>query len=383
MARIWTALILATVALFFAAWIYLPAPTYAFLYLSVGAPEICQWIVVVALLALLLAAPSESRSTIARFAVGAAVAAIALAGGPLVRASSVQRTFADAMRSMSVEPPERARTRAISALDLFRGIDSGSPKVTRGVVVGEPAGVPIRVDVYQPADSGTYPVLVQIYGGAWQRGAPGDNANFASLMASHGWVVFAIDYRHAPMFRWPAQLDDVRQGLVWIRDHAAAFDGDVSRVVLMGRSAGGHLAMMAAYSDPPIAVRGVVSYYGPADLADAYYHPPRPDPLDIRDVDIKFIGGPPDAAPSAYADASPVSYASRPQPPTLLVYGGRDNVVERRYGRALRDRLAEGGTKVAYLEIPWAGHGFDAVFNGVSSQLALYHTERFLAWAVR
>jgi acetyl esterase/lipase len=170
---------------------------------------------------------------------------------------------------------------------------------------------------------------------------------------------------------------------VWIRDHAGAYGGDVSRVVLMGRSAGAHLAMMAAYKNPPIAVRGVVSYYGPSDLPDAYRHPPRPDPLDIRDVDVKFIGGTPDAHPTEYADASPVSYANRSQPPTLLVYGARDNIVEARYGRILKNRLTSGGTPAAYLEIPWAGHGFDAVFNGVSSQIALYYTERFLTWAVR
>jgi acetyl esterase/lipase len=151
----------------------------------------------------------------------------------------------------------------------------------------------------------------------------------------------------------------------------------------MGRSAGGHLALTAAYRKPPVPIRAVVSYYGPSDLADAYRHPPRPDPLDIRDVDVKFIGTPPDVKPAEYADASPISYADRRQPPTLLVSGARDNIVEARYSRMLRDRLAAGGTKVAYLEIPWAGHGFDNVLNGVSAQLATYYTERFLAWAVR
>lgn len=383
MARLWIAACLAAVALVFAAWIYLPAPTYTFLYLSVGAPEICQWIAVVALLGLGLAVPDARHSTIARGASAGAAVALALAMPPLVRAGAVGRGFASAMREMSVEPPDPARTLVVSTFDLFRGIDPGAPKITRGIVFAQPGGAPLRLDVYQPPRAGKFPILIQIYGGAWQRGAPGDNAQFASLMASHGWIVFAIDYRHAPAFRWPAQLDDVDSALVWIRDHAGTYGGDVSRVVLMGRSAGGHLAMMAAYKNPPIDVRGVVSYYGPADLADAYNHPPRPDPLDIRDVDVKFIGGTPDARPAEYADASPVSYTNRPQPPTLLINGARDNIVEARYARALKDRLRSGGTPVAYLEIPWAGHGFDAVFSGVSSQLALYYTERFVAWAAR
>src|SRR5207249_2777236 len=149
-------------------------------------------------------------------------------------------------------------------------------------------------------------------------------------------------------------------------------------VALIGRSAGAHLAMLAAYRHPPLRVRGVVSYYGPADLANSYRHPPRPDPLHIRDVDEKFFGGNPDQMSRQYAEASPVSYAMHALPPTLLIYGARDNIVEARYGAEFRTLLAASGTPVAYLEIPWAGHAFDAVFNGPSSQLAMYYTERFL-----
>jgi hypothetical protein len=66
----------------------------------------------------------------------------------------------------------------------------------------------------------------------------------------------------------------------------------------------------------------------------------------------------------------------------LLVYAARDHIVERRYGTRMYDALTRTGTKAVYLEIPWADHAFDEVFNGPSNQLALYHTERFLAWAL-
>ncbi|MGH9889450.1 MAG: alpha/beta hydrolase fold domain-containing protein, partial [bacterium] len=176
---------------------------------------------------------------------------------------------------------------------------------------------------------------------------------------------------------------DVDSSLVWIRDHAAEYGGDTSRVALMGRSAGGHLAKMEAYRCPPLRIRGVVSYYGPADLIDAYKHPPHPDPLHIRSVEEAFIGGTLEEKPQEFADASPSSYIDRPMPPTLLVYGRKDHIVEVRYGRWLRDKLAASGTPVAYLELPWADHAFDAVFNGLSSQLAMYYVERFLTWATR
>jgi acetyl esterase/lipase len=156
--------------------------------------------------------------------------------------------------------------------------------------------------------------------------------------------------------------------------------------VLLGRSAGAHLALLAAYRPnrpSALRVRGVVSYYGPVDLVDAYRHPPRPDPLRIRSLEEDFIGGTLEQLPQQYADASPISYATQPLPPTLLVYGGRDHTVEPRYGAKLGERLAASGTPVAYLEIPWAEHAFDEVFHGPSSQIAAYYTERFLAWVSR
>jgi acetyl esterase/lipase len=96
-----------------------------------------------------------------------------------------------------------------------------------------------------------------------------------------------------------------------------------------------------------------------------------------------LIGGTPEQLPERYAEASPITYATRPLPPTLLIYGRRDHSVEAKYGARLGERLAATRTPVAYLEIPWAEHAFDEVFNGPSSQVALFYTERFLAWATR
>ena len=223
---------------------------------------------------------------------------------------------------------------------------------------------------------------VQIYGGAWQRGKPGDNRDFARWLAARGYVVFGIDYRHAPAFHWPAQIDDVRLCLAWIREHAAEFDADTSRVAFIGRSAGAHLALIAAYSHGPLPARAVVSFYGPVDLTESYANPPHPDPIRTRPVEEALIGGTPAEKSEAFREASPITYVTRGLPPTLLIIGDRDHIVEPLYVARLRDRLAATGTTVALLDIPWADHAFDEVFNGPSSQLALYHTERFLAWAM-
>jgi acetyl esterase/lipase len=377
------ALVLGAVALLVAMWIVVPAPTYFLLTFGVGAPEVSPWLVLFGVVAATLSLHGIRDSDLSRAAMACAVLALALATLPLTRFSSTSRAFDALMKPMSVEPKSPARTTRFSLGDFVSGIDVGDAKITRDIEFARPGGISLSLDVYQPKTAGRYPVLVQIYGGRWQNGKPSDDANFATMMASHGWVVFAIDYRHAPMFRWASIVADVDSSLAWIHSHAAEYGGDTSRVALLGRSAGGHLALLAAYRKQPLHIRGVVSYYGPIDLADAYSNPPRPDPLHIKTIEELFIGGPLADRMADYVGASPISYAKQVQPPTLLVYGGRDHVVEAKYGERLHDALVAGGTPVAYLEIPWAEHAFDKVFNGLSSQLTLYHVERFLAWAVK
>ena len=126
---------------------------------------------------------------------------------------------------------------------------------------------------------------------------------------------------------------------------------------------------------------GVIDYYGPVDLVEGYRQIPTPDPLDVRAIEEAFLGGPPDAMIDRYRAASPIALVTRRLPPTLLIYGGRDHVVEPRFGAMLAGRLRAEGTTAVHIEIPWAEHAFDAVPYGPSGQLARYITERFLAWA--
>jgi acetyl esterase/lipase len=379
----WLAVVVAIVTLFLASWIVIPAPTYFLLTFGVGAPEVSQYLIVGALVALGLAVAGAHTRIVTRVSIACAAIALVLAASIFVRVPGTIARFDRETAALSAEPTHPLRAHPIVIADLFRGIRSKPVHATRGIPFASPDGQQLRLDIYQPLQRSHYPIVVQIYGGAWQRGEPGSDSDFASLLASSGYVVIAVDYRHAPRFRWPAQIDDIDASLVWVRDHAAQFDGDTSRIVLMGRSAGAHLAMLAAYRSPPVRVRGVVSYYGPVFLADAFRNPPSPDPIGVRETEIAFLGGPPDSLPQAYADASPVAYATHVLPPTLLVYGARDHIVEAKYGARMKTALAAHGGQVAYLEIPWAEHAFDAVFFGVSSQIALYYTERFMAWAVR
>jgi acetyl esterase/lipase len=379
---------------FLTSWIFLPPPNRTLLALAVGAPELSAWLVVCGLLLCIVTIAVGGRGSLAQTTFALAAVATVLASVPLARLPLVTRRFDRAMRTalgtdyLSAVPPERRaamRPAPVVLVDLFRGLDSdhaGDTRVTRGIPWVSSGGERLTIDIYQPVARGLHPAIVQIYGGAWQRGAPADDAGYATYLAAHGFVVFAIDYRHAPRWPWPAQIDDVRAAIAWVRKNGAEYGGDASRMALLGRSAGAHLAMIAAYQLGAPVVSAVVSYYGPVDMTDGYRDPPRPDPLDVRSIDIALLGGTPDQMPDRYRDASPIMFATRRVPPSLLIYGGRDHVVMPRFGAMLDQRLRAINATSVYLEIPWAEHAFDAIPNGPSAQLALYYTERFLAWAL-
>jgi acetyl esterase/lipase len=377
--------------LFLAAWTLLPPPTYGALILAVVAPEMGAWLILLATIVAISAAREARQSRAARLTVLLAMATIAFAAVPYIQFRATASRFDSAMRAglgdgylSTVDESIRHRMRAhrLDILELLTGLRGGDPRITRRVRYTMNDGVSLGLDVYRPPQPGRYPAIVQNYGGGWQRGAPGDNSAFASYLATHGFVVFAIDYRHAPRWRWPAQLADVRAALEWIGRHGAEYDADPNRVAVLGRSSGAELAMVAAYAGGP-PIRAVVSYYGPVDLVEGYRHPPHPDPLDVRGILGAFIGGSPDEAMEGYRRASPINYVDRILPPTLLVYAAHDHVVEPRFGRMLHSALLARGTTSVFLEIPWAEHGFDVVSGGPSAQLTLYYTERFLAWALQ
>lgn len=360
--------------------------------LGVGAPEVSPWLLVLNALSLLVSLWGVRHRQASRFAVCSSLIACLLSSLPLLQIPATQErlTFAmhnalgaDYLAQIPKEVLSEMRSHPFSIADSFRGIAASKARYTADIRFATPNGIPLSMDIYRPTQVGQYPAIVVIYGGAWQRGNPKLNADFSRYMAARGYTVFAIDYRHAPRYRFPAQLDDVRAALAFIRLHAVEYEADPARIALLGRSAGAHLAMLAAYEPNAPPVRAVISYYGPVDLVKGYAEPPRPNPINTRAVLEAFLGGSPSEMPQRYQLASPISYVTTEMPPTLLVYASRDHIVQVRFGQQMYERLRTVGSTVVFLKIPWAEHAFDAVFQGPSNQLALYYTERFLAWAMR
>jgi acetyl esterase/lipase len=240
----------------------------------------------------------------------------------------------------------------------------------------------LHMDIYQPPESGdkSYPAVLVLHGGGWRNGDKG--VYFAPIhryIASQGYVVFDAQYRFTQEARWPAQLEDVRDALRWIRANAAAYEVDPQRIVLMGRSAGGHLALQAAYRAlddyTDTNVSGVIAYYAPTNLKiTGAEHDERV---------VALTGGTSYEFPDIYTDASPLEFAQGAHlPPTLLIHGYHDDVVSPVHTELLLNRLRLNRTPAAALRLPWARHGFDAVMIGIGAQMTQYYVDRFLAWSV-
>ncbi|QIR40898.1 alpha/beta hydrolase [Tolypothrix sp. PCC 7910] len=386
----WLAIILSITSLFLSSWIRIPAPHVLLLPLGVGAPEISPWLFILNLLSLLAAILYIHQPQIQIFASIFSLIGLILCSSVLIKIAPTQVQMAVAIKKGLGEnystqiPPQlsaKMQSQPFSLVNSFTGIPLEKVRHKKDIFA-TPAGEVLEIEVYQPPEVGKYPALVVIYGGAWETGYPHANYEFNQYLAARGYSVFAIDYRHAPKYQFPAQLDDVRTALNFIRQHAAEYEADPENMILLGRSSGAHLAMLAAYQPDAPPIRAVVSYYGPVNLTEGYNQPPQPDPLNIRAILKTFLGGSPQELPDEYKIASPINYVTRPLPPTLLVYASRDHVVQAKFGRQMYETLHKAGETAVFLEIPWAEHAFDAVFNGVSNQLALYYTERFLAWAL-
>lgn len=259
-------------------------------------------------------------------------------------------------------------------------------RITHDVVYQETPSRPLKLDVYQPlvepAVGDRYPAIIVVHGGSWQGG---DKKNIFSMhcryLAHQGYVVFAIQHRFSSEAIWPAQLDDIHAAVRWVKSCANEYRVDSERVALLGRSSGGHLALLAAYrphtseeSGVDTKVRAVVAMYPPTDLRMWASMP--------NTALTDFLGGMMRDIPHAYADASPIEFADDNLPPTLILQGYMDNLVVPAHAEALHNRLAATNTPAAVLRVPWGRHGFDAMMSGLGAQLSQYHMDRFLAWSL-
>ncbi|MGH7205252.1 MAG: alpha/beta hydrolase [Nitrospiraceae bacterium] len=365
------------------------APNHRLWLLALGATEWGHWL---ALPSLLVFFPGWRDSWGRRVGAALGLAAAILALSPLLRAVPVAgrvpgqlvAAFGQSTPRSSAEAPPRPAP--LVFLDLWRGV--GSPQVSvQTVAYATKNGQQLWLDLYQyqppPSEAPTAkagaPGILVIHGGSWQDGARTELAALNTYLAARGYVVAAISYRLAPRWPFPAARDDVREAIAYLKAKAVGLGLDPQRLVLLGRSAGGQLALLVAYETNDPAIRGVVAFYTPADMRFGYANPSRPAVIDSRGILKTYLGGSPDEVSPLYDAASPLNFVARGTPPTLLVHGGRDELIFPAQSERLAVSLTQAGRPHLFLRLPWATHGCDVNFSGPCGQISTYAIERFLA----
>ena len=331
-----------------------------------------------------LFAPGWRRTRLSRAGVGLGLLGTLLLLTPLARAVAFSRELPGALETRfavlgSMTPVVFPRPASLVVRSLFTGVSSPAVRVEDHLFASID-GEELRLDLYRPAeDHAPLPGVIVIHGGSWQSGSRKDFPALNRYLAARGYVVAAVSYRFAPRFRFPAARDDVAAAITFLKRNAERLGLDASRLALVGRSAGGQLALVVAYTARDPAIRGVVSYYGPAALRWGYANPAKRSIIDSSGILDAYLGGPPQTHGAQYDAASPLSHIGQGAPPTLLINGLRDELVSPFHGEFLSDRLLRANVPHLFLRLPWASHGCDYVFSGPCGQITTYAVERFLS----
>jgi acetyl esterase/lipase len=360
----------------------LPAPHPVLWGASVAATEYGYWLAIAALLPII---PTRRQTIAGRLGAVCSVLAIPLLLLPVYRArligAELQKTFDAEFGSERRQRPSASgdpRPEPVVLQELVTPLKIPPVRFEERTFASY-QNQSLTLDIYHPAYlHDAIPGVVVIHGGGWQRG---DNSEFVALnayLASRDYVVAAINYRLAPRWRFPAAAEDVRAAVAYLKEHASDFPLDPSRLTLLGRSEGGQLALLTAYTAHDPSIRGVVSIYAPSDLTAAYAHPPPVTLYDTRGLLERYVGGPPSSDGQAYFAASPINFVTAASPPTLLVHGARDQMIPPDQSAHLDDRLRDLGVKHVFAELPWATHGCDKSFGGPCGQITMFAVERFL-----
>jgi acetyl esterase/lipase len=260
---------------------------------------------------------------------------------------------------------------------MFAGIGAGAVPY-RTLTYGSTDGINLTLDLYPAQQPGPRPCVIVIHGGSWAGGDSRQLPELNSRLAKDGYTVAAINYRLAPRYHNPSPVQDVQTALNYLRSHATELSIDSNTFVLLGRSAGAQIALLAAYTLQDSAIKGVIDFYGPADMVWGYSAPSNPLVMDSRKVMSDYLGGPYPAVPQNYLNSSPVVFVTRQSVPTLLIHGQQDPLVAYEHSTRLNRKLADSGVKHFLLALPWATHGFDYNLNGPGGQLSTYSVEAFL-----
>lgn len=221
----------------------------------------------------------------------------------------------------------------------------------------------LKADLYLPPECGAErrPAVVLVFGGGWREGDRSQQRFYGLALAQAGFVCLATDYRPSTLAHWPAQLEDVRTAIAWLRGQADKFQIDPGRIAVSGNSSGGHLALMVAAAQSESPKDGETETNASSvGAVCAFYPPTRLEGLDAESNDdtVRSLLGF-GASREAYRRASPLAYAVNRWPPVLLLAGAEDARVPVRHTLDFHQALVAAGNTVELHVFAGLGHAFD------------------------
>jgi len=246
------------------------------------------------------------------------------------------------------------------------------PNVPEGVIYdkdvefGKGGDTTLRMDVARPEKATRpLPCIVVIHGGGWRGG------NFKQHMpqifdfAQHGYVSATVQYRLVPVGQWPAQIEDVKCAVRYLRANADKYGIHKDRFGAVGFSAGAHLSMLLGTMDQKDGLEGsggnpdqsskvqaVVSWFGPTDLGQKDF------PASVNEMIDNFLGGTLEEKPEAYKAASPVTYVDKDDAPILHYQGTKDVLVPYNQAYLMADAMTKAGLPGRVELLLGANHGW-------------------------
>jgi acetyl esterase/lipase len=218
-----------------------------------------------------------------------------------------------------------------------------------------------KMDIYLPAnrDTTSTKLMILIHGGAWIEGDKADFSPYITQLQQRipGYAFANINYRlyKNGQNKFPTQENDVKAAVAFLLGKSADYKFS-KKLVLLGASAGGHLALLQGYKHPDVgAPKAIVSFFGPADLAQLYNNNSTPAlPLLLAGI----TGGTPAQKPDVYEQSSPLNFITPQSPPTIVLQGGADPLVPAAQANVLISKLQAKSVTHQLVLYPNEGHGW-------------------------
>jgi acetyl esterase/lipase len=239
--------------------------------------------------------------------------------------------------------------------------------VERDVAYGKGGDQELKLNLARPKDgAGPFPAVVCVHGGGWRAGNRKDLDKLIEALAERGFVAATVSYRLAPASKFPAQIEDCKASVRWLRANAKKYKVDPDRIGAVGFSAGGHLVCLlgcadgkdglegdGGHADQSSRVQAVVSFFGPTDFIKKTW-----DQSIESTFLIPFLGETYEKAPDLYKKASPLAYVRKKSPPFLFFHGDKDTLVGIYHSERMVKQLKEAGVSAELVTMTGEGHGW-------------------------